>query len=76
MITLNDYQLALIIDLATPLPREQRGAFLEAVAARLKGRQVGDGLLYREALAVQREMLGPNPTPEDTHAVSGELHRG
>jgi hypothetical protein len=37
MITLNDYQLALIMDLATPLPREQRGAFVEAVAARLKG---------------------------------------
>jgi hypothetical protein len=73
MIALNDYQLALIMDLATPLARKQRSAFLEAVAARLEGRQVGDGTLYREALAV---MLGRNPTPEDGHAVSGELHRG
>jgi hypothetical protein len=76
MIALNDYQLALIMDLATPLARKQRSAFLEAVAARLEGRQVGDGALYRVALAVQREMLGRNPTPEDGHAVAGELHRG
>ncbi|HKB23136.1 MAG TPA: hypothetical protein VKC99_10195 [Methyloceanibacter sp.] len=75
MIALNDYQLALIMGLATPLARKQRSAFLEAVAARLEGRQVGDGALYRVALAVQREMLGRNPTPEDRHA-SGELHRG
>ena len=76
MIALNDNQLALIMDLATPLARKQRSAFLEAVAARLEGRQVGDGALYRVALAVQREMLGRNPTPEDGHGVSGELHRG
>ena len=76
MIALNDYQLALIMDLATPLRCEQRSAFLEAVAARLKGRQIGDGTLYRTALEVQRQMLGRNPTPEDAHAISGELHRG
>ena len=76
MIALNDYQLALIMDLATPLARKERSAFLEAVAARLGGRQVGDGALYRVALAVQRELLGRKPTPEDGHAVSGELHRG
>jgi len=75
MIALNDYQLALIMDLATPLARKRRSAFLEAVAARLEGRQVGDGALYRVALGVQREMLGRNPTAEDAHAVAGELHR-
>jgi len=57
MIALNDYQLALIMDLATPLTCEQRSAFLEAVAARLKGRQIGDGTLYRTALEVQRQRL-------------------
>ena len=76
MIALNDYQLALIMDLATPLARKQRSAFLETVAARLEGRRVGDGTLYRVALAVQRELLGRNPTREDAHAVAGELRPG
>jgi hypothetical protein len=31
MIALNDYQLALIMDLAMPLARKQRPAFLETV---------------------------------------------
>src|SRR5262249_35472034 len=29
--------------------------------------------LYRIAIGVQRALLGPNPTPEDVHAATGEL---
>jgi len=52
-----DYQIKLITDLALPLQPWRRGEFLQRVAARLSARTVGDGELYRQALAMQRAML-------------------
>ena len=53
-----DYQIKLISDLARPLQVWRRGEFLRRIAARLHGRTaIGDGELYRQALAVQRAML-------------------
>jgi len=72
VLTLSDFQLAIIRELAEPLPRRRRGEFLERVAAQVRNR-VGDGELYRIAITVQRAMLGPNPTPEDVDVVTGEI---
>lgn len=75
MIALTDYQLKLIRDLATPLPREHRAEFLRRVAAQVE-HKTGNGALYRIAVQTQRVMLGHSPTPEDEHVVAGELHHG
>ena len=60
MIALTDDQLATITRLAYPLAPRQRGLYLEAVARRLNGVEIGDGTVHTAAVAAQREILsGP-----------------
>jgi hypothetical protein len=49
-----DTQLDAIMRAATPLAPVDRGAFLEAVASALRGRQVGDGAVYLAITTAQR----------------------
>ena len=54
MLAFTDEQLVTIQTIASPLPLGLRGAFLEALAAELGDRNVGDGELHRCALEARR----------------------
>ena len=56
LIALSDTQLRQIIDAANLVPRDLRPAFLEQVAAELRGKDLGDGLVHRVAHAIAREI--------------------
>ena len=63
-VTLPAEALDLIDDLARPLERERRVAFLQAVAAELEGAAaIGPGAVYRAAARIQRAHFDP---PADT----------
>jgi hypothetical protein len=52
---------AVVHDLAEPLERERRPAFLVAVAAELEAASaIGPGAVYRAAAKVQREHFDPS----------------
>ena len=57
MIALNDCQLEIVMSRARPLPPWQRTLFLQAVARRLVGVEVGDGAVHAAAVAAQREVI-------------------
>jgi hypothetical protein len=56
-IPLNDAQLATVTELARPLAPWQRGLFLQAVARRLAGREIGDGAVHAAAVEAVREVI-------------------
>jgi hypothetical protein len=57
---LTEEQQALILRLARPLPVQIREAFYQRLSAELVNLPaIGDGMLYRLAAKVQREMLAP-----------------
>jgi hypothetical protein len=57
---LNEEQQRLILTLARPLPRAMRDQFFQRVSAEIAVLPVlGDGMLYRLAAGVQRQMLDP-----------------
>jgi hypothetical protein len=58
-IALTDSELEAVYRAAGPIPPAVRGAFLEEVAQRLAGREVGDGLVYRVVMEVQRKFWSP-----------------
>jgi hypothetical protein len=58
-IALTDSQLAAVTAAAQPLAPADRSAFLEAVAAALRGREVGDGAVYLAISEVQRKFRDP-----------------
>jgi hypothetical protein len=58
-IRLTDAQLDAIVRACQPLAPGDRGAFLEAVAAALRDREIGDGLLHRTIAEVQRKFWDP-----------------
>jgi hypothetical protein len=57
VIALNDQQLEIVMTLARPLAPWQRDQFLQAVARRLAGVEVGDGAVHAAAVAAQREVV-------------------
>jgi hypothetical protein len=58
-IALTDEQLTAIMRACAPLRPDARGAFLEAVAAALQGREIGDGSVGRAIAAAQRQFFDP-----------------
>jgi hypothetical protein len=58
-IRLSDSELDAVMAAARPLPVDRRDAFLQAVAAELRGREIGPGVVYRVAAQVQREFFDP-----------------
>jgi hypothetical protein len=59
-ISLSDEQLQTVLDTAEPLPRTDRGRFLENVAARLRHeQQIGDGAVSRACREAFREVFRP-----------------
>jgi hypothetical protein len=57
VIRLSDNQLAIVMGLARPLPPWQRGLYLESVARRLTGVEIGDGAVHTAAVEAQREVI-------------------
>jgi hypothetical protein len=51
MIRFTDAQIAILRELATPLRRWQRARFLELVAERLAGVEIGDGSVHAAGIA-------------------------
>jgi hypothetical protein len=67
-LALTDAQLDTIRRAAWPLAPADRSAFLEAVAQALQQEQtIGDGVVYRVAMQVQRKFWTP-PISEGHHA--------
>jgi len=78
MLALSDQQLADIRAAAYLLPRALRSAFLQKLAARLAGRDYGDGDVHRAAHAAVHELLTEprsqpqrRPARERENAVRG-----
>ena len=57
MLRLSDDQLAHIQDICRVVAPTRRGAFLELLAVRLRGVELGDGSLHRVAAATLREFV-------------------
>jgi hypothetical protein len=58
-IKLTDDELDAVMSAARPLAVERRDAFLQQVAAELRGREIGPGLVHRVVAQVQREHFDP-----------------
>jgi hypothetical protein len=72
-IALTDDQLDAIMRACEPLRPADRGGFLEAVAAALQGRKVGDGAVYLAIRQTQRRFFDP---PQLTDGRAQPQHRG
>ena len=70
-IAFTDEQLDAMIAAAAPLAPIDRGPFLEAVAAALQDREVGDGAVYLAITAAQRQFRGIPPIAD--HVAKKEL---
>ena len=57
MIALTDRQMDELQQAAATIPWDLRPNFLEQVAARLRGQDLGDGIVHRIAFEVAREMI-------------------
>jgi hypothetical protein len=71
-IRLSDSELDAVMAAARPIAVERRDAFLQAVAAELRGREVGPGIVHRVVAQVQREFFDP---PDLSHAVGSRKWR-
>jgi hypothetical protein len=58
---LTDQQLALLRELAAPLAPSQRAAFLQEVARRLHGVELGDGAVAQAAREAQAAIRKASP---------------
>jgi hypothetical protein len=56
---LSDDQLAAVLRAAEPLALGDRSAFLQDVAATLRGQELGDGAVYRVVAQAQRQYYDP-----------------
>ena len=55
-VALTDAQLRELMQAAQLVPLDLRNAFLQQVAARLRGKDLGDGLVHRVAYEVARSI--------------------
>jgi len=55
-IQLTDSEMHEVQQAAAMVPRGLRGAFLERVAAELRGKDLGDGLVHQVVYSVAREL--------------------
>lgn len=59
MLRLSDSELDQVYAACRPLAPDQRNGFLQALAAELRGREIGPGTLYRAIASVQRRYYDP-----------------
>jgi hypothetical protein len=69
---LSDSELDAVMSAARPLPVDRRDAFLQDVAALLRGREVGPGTVHRAIEQAQRAHFDP---PDLAGAVGGRWSR-
>jgi hypothetical protein len=71
-LSFTDEQLDALLRAATPIPPGDRSSFLEAVAAKLNGKELGDGIVFRTIREIQARYLSPSarlaPGPRAEHA--------
>jgi hypothetical protein len=58
-LSLSDEQLDALLRAAEPLQPGDRTSFLEAVAAKLQGQPLGDGVVFRAIRETQGRFLNP-----------------
>jgi hypothetical protein len=59
-VPITDADMAIVLSLASPIDRERRPAFLQAVVAELEGAEaIGPGAVYRAAAKLQRAHFDP-----------------
>jgi hypothetical protein len=68
-LALTDSQLRDVSDIARVLPPWRRGEFLEQLAARLRGQEIGDGNVHRTAVLVIDVLNRPRRWPERGDAI-------
>jgi hypothetical protein len=56
---LSDDELTAVMAAARPIAVERRDAFLQEVAAELRGREIGPGLVHRVCAETQRRFFDP-----------------
>jgi hypothetical protein len=70
-LSFTDEQVDAVMRAATPIPLADRTAFLEAVAAKLDGKVLGDGVVFRAIREIQGRYLSPSerlaPGPRAEH---------
>ena len=75
-LSISDNQLDAILHACEPLQPMERSAFLAALAHRLRGEEIGDGLLFRVIREVLREIWTPPQIARHAtavhHAAKGE----
>jgi hypothetical protein len=71
-IALSDLQLDAIMRACAPLQPDARAGFLEAVAAALQGREVGDGAVYLAVAKAQKMFFDP---PELSRTAGASKYR-
>jgi hypothetical protein len=70
MLAFTDSQMTIIQNFAEPLEPALRGAYLQRVAALLRGRELGDGVVSRMAQLAQSEF---RRVPAQ---IDGRIHGG
>jgi hypothetical protein len=80
-ISLSDDQMRVLLDAAQPIARNRRADFLARLAAALRGRELGDGIVGRAIREAQREFYDPpldarHGTRPSTPASSGDHDTG
>ena len=58
-LSFTDEQLDALLRAATPIPPADRTAFLEEIAAKLDGKTIGDGVVFRVIREIQGHYLDP-----------------
>jgi hypothetical protein len=71
-LALSDYQYSILLEIAQPLPVQLRSEFLERVAKKLHGVELGDGAIYKACKDVQRELFS---YPLDRAVIGGSRAR-
>jgi hypothetical protein len=75
-LSFTDDQIDAIMRAATPLSPDDRSSFLEEIAAKLDGKVLGDGIVFRAIREIQGrylnppEKLAPGPRAEHANAKS------
>jgi hypothetical protein len=72
MLRLTDAQLRDVEDIARLVPPPRRGEFLETLAARLSGEEIGDGVVHRVGAQIAREMRVVPAVPPGRRLRPGE----
>jgi hypothetical protein len=58
-IALSDDEMTAVYSACAPLAPDRRDAFLQSLAAELRGREIGPGTVHRAIVKVQREYFDP-----------------